>query len=72
MIESLEDKLDAALDSLTMIVLRDKIYVEYERVKRRRGSKEYDSDSENEEKRPVCQDIQGKMPQVLKVWSQSS
>ena len=35
LIETLEDRLDSTLDTLTMGVLRDKISEKYEKVKRR-------------------------------------
>ena len=37
LMENLEDKLDSALDPLTISVLSDKISEKYERIKRRHG-----------------------------------
>ena len=47
LMENLEDKLDSALDPVTISVLRDKISKKYERIKRRHGVRYYDSDSED-------------------------
>ena len=47
--ENLEDKLDSALDPLTVSVLRDKISEKFERIKRRHGVRDYDLDSEDED-----------------------
>ena len=49
LLENLEDKVDTALDTLTMSVLRNKISEKYERIKRRREAKEYNADSENKD-----------------------
>ena len=48
LMENLEDKLDSALDPLTISILRDKISEKYERIKRRYGVRDYDLDSEDE------------------------
>ena len=53
LIENLEDKLDSALDPLTISVLRDKISEKYERIKRRHGVRDYDSDSEDEDEKAL-------------------
>ena len=53
LMENLEDKLDSALDPLTISVLRDKISEKYERIKRRHGVRDYESDSEDEEERAL-------------------
>ena len=53
LLENLEDKVDTALDTLTMSVLRDKKSEKYERIKRRRGAKEFNSDIENEDERAL-------------------
>ena len=53
LMENLEDKLDSALDPLTISVLRDKISKKYERIKRRHGVRDYDSDSEDEDEKAL-------------------
>ena len=53
LMENLEDKLDSALDPLTISVLRDKISEKYERIKRRHGVRNYDSDSEVEDEKAL-------------------
>ena len=72
LMETLEDKLDSALDPLTISVLRDKISEKYERIKRRHGLRDYDSDSEDEDEKALLTKIfKGQVPQVWEVWSQS-
>ena len=45
--------MDSALDPLTISVLRDKISKKYERIKRRHGVRNYDSDSEDEDEKAL-------------------
>ena len=53
LMENLEDKLDSALDPLTISALRDKISEKFERIKRRHGVRNYDSDSEDEDEKAL-------------------
>ena len=53
LIENLEDRLDSTLDPLTMSMLRDKISEKYKKIKRRRGIREDNCVSEDEEERAL-------------------
>ena len=53
LMEILEEKLDSALDLLTISVLRDKISEKFERIKRRHCVRDYDLDSEDEDEKAL-------------------
>ena len=53
LMENLEDWLDSIFDPLTMSILGDKLSEKYEKIKRRKGTKDHDSDNEDKEPRFV-------------------
>ena len=50
LIENLEDRLDSIVDPLTTGMLRDKLLEKYEKIKKRQGIKDNESDDSDEDK----------------------
>ena len=50
LIENLEDRLDSIVDPLTIGMLRDNLSEKYEKIRKRQGIKDNESDDSNEDK----------------------